>query len=306
MGLSRTSIEWTDKSWTVIDGCAWRSKGCDNCYAATMANRTWGDRPFSAVRCHEDRLTQPLAIPGKCTWFLTSMGDVWHEMVPFDFVLKIFDIMAKCHFRRPEARFILLTKREDRQQRDISTIAELHQQRSPKLSDALLDAPFPLPNLALGVSVEHKQTVKRIEILRNTIASHRVVSAEPLIGRLGAVNLAGIDCVIVGGESGAKARPMHPEWVQEILDQCNAQKVGFFFKQWGVYSPNADTGSSCKTKACCLTIDGQKTDCHPKNDCGSESVKLFKQKTKKFNNYDLFKGVKHDDPPFKLIHPPKD
>jgi protein gp37 len=163
-----------------------------------------------ALTSHAEVLEEPLMWTKPQTIFVNSMSDLFHKDVPLDFILQIFDVMRRAHWHQ----FQVLTKRSER-------LSEL---------DANLDWP---PNVWMGVSVENADYVQRIDGLRNTHAAIKFLSLEPLLGPLPNLNLAGIDWVIVGGESGPHARPILPDWVRDIRDQCLSAQVPFFFKQWG-------------------------------------------------------------------------
>jgi len=167
-------------------------------------------------------------------WFVNSMSDLFHKEVPFNFIDKVFAVMAHC----PQHTFQILTKRPER-------MAEYFSKNGP-----------PLPNVWLGTSVESADVLHRIDELRECPASVRFLSLEPLIGDLGTINLDGIHWVIVGGESGPGARPMHPNWARSLRDQCVAAGVPFFFKQWGSLFPCEDkhrlvqSGHYCDVSHC--------------------------------------------------------
>jgi protein gp37 len=210
-----SKIEWTECTWNPVTGCTKISSGCRNCYAERMAKRLCamgqpnyrnGFRPT----VHSRMLEVPLHWRQPRMVFVNSMSDVFHEDVPFDFILRIFDVMR----RASQHRFQVLTKRSER-------LVEL----SPKLL-------WP-GNVWMGVTVENSDSTVRIDHLRRTGAAVKFLSCEPLLSPIPDINLDGIDWVIVGGESGPGARPMRPEWVTDIRDQCLAAGVAFFFKQWG-------------------------------------------------------------------------
>ena len=192
--MSESKIEWTDKTWNPITGCSKKSTGCLNCYAEVMSRRlkAMGQAKYSngfKVTLHEQCLDEPLTWRGAHNIFVCSMSDIFHEEVPFDFVDKMFDIIK----RTPRHRYQILTKRAER-------MAEYFATRS-------------IPeNVWLGVTVEAQSSRFRIDRLRNLSASVKFLSCEPLVEDLGEIDLTGIDWVIVGGESGPKARPM-----QEIM-----------------------------------------------------------------------------------------
>lgn len=208
-------IEWTDATWNPITGCTKVSPGCKHCYALTFAERWRGipghhfEQGFD-LRLWPERLQLPLSWRTPRRIFVNSMSDLFHEKVPLEFIQRVFDTMAAC----PQHQFQLLTKRAER-------LVELH---------ALFDWPT---NVWMGVSVENQKYAFRAELLRQVPASVRFLSVEPLIGPIPQLPLNGIHWVIVGGESGPRARPMEPEWVTDIHAQCRRARVPFFFKQWG-------------------------------------------------------------------------
>ena len=210
-----SSIEWTHSTWNPITGCTKISPGCKNCYAECMARRlqAMGSPKYAngfRVTAHEHQIEKPLQWKRPMSIFVNSMSDIFHEDVPTDFILKLFSVMKlACHHR-----FQLLTKRAKRMQ--------------------ALDAELPWhDNVWMGVTVESADYVHRINHLRNTGARIKFLSLEPLLGPISDLDLKEIDWVIVGGESGPRARPMSSHWVTEIRDQCQAAAVPFFFKQWG-------------------------------------------------------------------------
>jgi protein gp37 len=205
-----TSIEWTERTWNPVTGCSKVSQGCKHCYAERLADRFWGDRPFTEVRCHPERLSHPQSIRKSSMFFVNSMSDLFHPDVPDEFVHAVFNVMREC----PRHTFQVLTKRSER-------LAQL----GPQL-------PWP-SNVWMGVSVEDVRVVQRVEHLKAVPAAVRFLSLEPLIGPLDDLALAGLHWVIVGGESGPGARPMKASWVKSIRRQCRAAAVPFFFKQWG-------------------------------------------------------------------------
>lgn len=205
-----TSIEWTERTWNPVTGCSKVSQGCKHCYAERIADRFWGDRPFTEVQCHPERLAHPRSIRKASMFFVNSMSDLFHPDVPEDFILEVFRVMAECR----QHTFQVLTKRSGR-------LAEI----ANHLSWA--------KNIWMGVSVEDARVVHRIDHLRAVPAAVRFLSLEPLIGPLESLDLSGMHWVIVGGESGPGARPMKAAWVKSIRGQCRAAGVPFFFKQWG-------------------------------------------------------------------------
>lgn len=241
---AKTSIEWTDYSWNPVSGCDKVSPGCDHCYAETIATRFAGTKAYPdgfKVTLKPERLTDPLR---KRSWrgkrvFVNSMSDLFHKDVPDDYIAQVFAIMALA----PEITFQILTKRHGRMRSLLNS--EAHWRRVG------VGGVRVLPNVWLGVSVEDQQRADlRIPALLDTPAAVRWLSCEPLLGPvdLGAAfgtnyggdpreDETGVDWVVVGGESGPGARPMHPEWARTLRDQCQAAGVPFHFKQWGEWVP---------------------------------------------------------------------
>ena len=213
--MSKSSIEWTESTWNPLTGCNKISPGCKHCYAERMAKRLKGmgvakyQNGFQ-LTLHEESLEEPLKWTKPQMIFVNSMSDLFHKDVPLEFIQEIFDVIRRAHWHN----FQLLTKRAER-------LGEI----DPHLS-------WP-DNLWMGVSVENADYTFRIDHLRQTHAKTKFLSVEPLLGPIPGMNLAGINWVIVGGESGPGARPLAREWVTEIRDQCLTAKVPFFFKQWG-------------------------------------------------------------------------
>lgn len=224
----QTEIEWTDVTWNPVSGCRIMSAGCTNCYAMRMAarlqamglenysgtTRKSGERYVWTGKVHllESVLDVPLTWKKPRLVFVNSMSDLFQDAVPFSYVDRIWDVMERAQMHT----FQVLTKQPDR-------MAEyLKSRRKP-----------PLKNVWVGTSVESSEVVGRISQLRKCRATVRFISFEPLIGSVGKLRLGGIHWAIVGGESGPRARPMSPLWAEEIFDQCVAQDVAFFFKQWG-------------------------------------------------------------------------
>jgi len=215
--MAETKIEWTDKTWNPITGCTKRSEGCAHCYAEVMARRLKGMgktkyRNAFKLTLHPDDLDEPKKWRKAHNIFVCSMGDLFHEEVPFDFVDKIMDTIRET----PWHRYQILTKRAERMEEYFST------HKVPA-------------NVWLGVTVEVERTKYRIDNLRCLPASVRFLSCEPLLEDLGQMNLRGIDWIIVGGESGVKARLMKEEWVLNIKRQADESGIAFFFKQWGTW-----------------------------------------------------------------------
>ncbi len=258
--MNTTTIEWAEKTWNPVTGCSPISEGCENCYAKRMAQRLRGrygypeDEPFR-VTLHRDRLEEPLKLRKPSRIFVCSMGDLFHDDVPGRFINEVWMTMlnAKRH------TFIVLTKRPERLLQWTTTAAMAKQWP--------IEGIWP-EHIWLMVTVENQRRAdERIPILLQTPAVVRGVSVEPMLGPvdLTAVQLdkythmnvlegcgvttrpgymgqslpnchcERIDWVICGGETGPGARPMHPDWVRFLRDQCQVAGVPFLFKQWGEY-----------------------------------------------------------------------
>lgn len=279
-----TSIQWTDETWNPVTGCTKVSAGCKNCYAEKVADRFWGDRKFTDVRTHAERLEAPLRWRKPRRVFVNSMSDLFHEDVPDEFIDHVFAVMAQAR----KHTFQVLTKRPDRMRVFMlrwpvgSAVAALP--RIPSYTemtkDDLIDVRhtfWPLPNVWLGVSVEDQKAAdERIPLLLDTPAAVRFLSCEPLLGpvdlrrwmahvasyvpdapspsgkvqvrcticgritpgmerecRTMAMVSRPIDWIIVGGESGPRARPCNIAWIRSIVEQCKAADVAVFVKQLG-------------------------------------------------------------------------
>jgi protein gp37 len=212
---TNSPIEWTDATWNPVTGCDKISPGCKNCYAERLARRlqAMGNKNYRngfAVTLQPHMLQHPLhwRVPKRI--FVNSMSDLFHDEVPIEYIQRVFRVMNQADWHQ----YQILTKRADRLE---------------ELSDRLAWA----PHIWMGVSVENEKYLSRIDHLRRTSAHIKFLSIEPLLARLGKINLRGIDWVIVGGESGPDARPMQADWVTAIRDQCARAGVAFFFKQWG-------------------------------------------------------------------------
>jgi protein gp37 len=209
-------IEWTEATWNPVTGCTQISPGCAHCYAKTFAERFRGvpGHPYEQgfdLTIREERIEQPLSWKKPQLIFVNSMSDLFHEAVSDDFIRRVFTTMKTASWHR----FQLLTKRPERLASMASTLT------------------FP-GNLWVGVSVENQRWTSRIDYLRQVPAEVRFLSCEPLLGPLD-LNLRGIHWVIVGGESGHRARRMEPSWVRSIREQCAYSGTAFFFKQWGAF-----------------------------------------------------------------------
>lgn len=252
-----SKIEWTDATWNPVTGCTVLSPGCQFCYAQDLAGGRLQHHPSRAgltkpgpngrpiwngkVRFNEGWLNQPLRWRRPRTIFVCAHGDLFHEDVPDEWIDKVFAVMAIAQ----QHRFQVLTKRAE--QMRLYFEAEPWDRINGE-AGVLWDwakipqlGPPPIPNVWLGVSVEDRARLDRIDHLRATPAAVRFLSLEPLLEDLGEIDLSGIHWAIVGGESGPNARPMHPDWARSIRDQCQAASVPFFFKQWGEWIPAAST-----------------------------------------------------------------
>jgi len=272
----KTGIQWTEATWNPLVGCTAVSPGCDHCYAAREASGRLSQLPLYSglaragvftgeVRLVSDRLDQPLRWRRPRRVFVNSMSDLFHDAVPDEFIVEVFARM----WWSPKHTFQVLTKRHGRLRSLLSQIEEQLRQRETDLG--LVDCPtplrWPLPNVWLGVSVENQKWADiRIPALLDTPAAVRWLSCEPLLGRIDLTQWLsprraewgepyaeptspaglvvrdlilrpGIDWVVVGGESGPAARPMHPDSARLLRDQCTAAGVPFFFKQWGEWAP---------------------------------------------------------------------
>ena len=221
----RSAIEWTETTWNPVTGCTKVTRGCDHCYAERLAERFRGtpghpfERGFDLV-LRPERLEQPLAWRRPRTVFVNSMSDLFHKEVPWAFVDRVFDTME----RADRHVFQVLTKRSSRMRRYLE--GRYGTSSGPR-------------HIWMGVSVEDAAGASRVAHLRAAPAGLHFLSVEPLLGPAGALDLAGIEWVIVGGESGPRARPMDVTWARGVREQCRAQGVAFFFKQWGGRTPKA-------------------------------------------------------------------
>jgi len=212
---ANSSIEWTEATWNPVTGCTKISDGCRHCYAETLARRLKAMGQPNYVNgfeptLHERMLDLPLHWKQPRAVFVNSMSDLFHDDVPDAFIHRVFETMS----RVDRHRYQLLTKRSDR-------LCRL----SPFLTWQ--------PHIWMGVTVESLDYIERIDDLRGTGAAVKFLSIEPMLGPMPDLNLHTIDWGIVGGESGAQARPIEREWVFDIRDQCRRSGVALFFKQWG-------------------------------------------------------------------------
>lgn len=256
----KTRIEWTDATWNPVTGCTKVSEGCDHCYAETIAHRFAGTPAYPngfAVTLRPERLDQPLRWQRPRRIFVNSMSDLFHADVPDEFIARVFAVMALA----PQHTFQVLTKRPGRMRSLLSSAEFRRGVRLAVFESGLVDEViafgsemFPLPNVWLGTSVESQKWADvRIPQLLGTPAAVRFLSCEPLLGPVDLVPSlrawAGGDAVqinhhlhwvIVGGESGPHARPMHPDWARSLRDQCVSAGVAYHFKQWGEWTPLFD------------------------------------------------------------------
>ncbi|WP_321426063.1 phage Gp37/Gp68 family protein [uncultured Bacteroides sp.] len=215
--MRTTKIEWTEKTWNPVTGCTKFSEGCVNCYAEVMSKRlqAMGQIKYKSgfkVTIHPECLDQPLTWKKSATIFVCSMSDLFHESISFEFIDKVLDIIKQT----PQHKYQILTKRAERM--------------------ALYFNGKDIPsNIWLGVTVESADYKNRIDYIRNLNVRVKFLSCEPLLGDLGQINLVGINWVIVGGESGNRARPMKEKWLLSIKEQADKVKIPFFFKQWGTW-----------------------------------------------------------------------
>lgn len=220
----QSRIGWTDATWNPVTGCSKVSPGCAHCYAETLSLRFgWSKLPWTPenalenVVLHPERLDLPRRWRGSRRVFVNSMSDLFHELVPDDYIRAVFEVMASCRHHQFQA----LTKRPER-------LAKL----APSLPWS--------ENIWMGVTIENDRLVSRAQYLRRVPAAVRFVSAEPLLGSLPSLDLTDIDWLIVGGESGNCARRPEGDWFRGLRDRCQAEGVAFFFKQWGGRTPKAN------------------------------------------------------------------
>lgn len=265
-----TKIEWTDETWNPITGCTKISEGCRNCYAEKMAKRLAGrvgypaKNPFAPGTEHKNAWEKPFGWFKSKSIFTCSMGDLFHDDVPFRLVDKVLAVAALT----PRHTYRILTKRPERMLeyfsddcdwpdhlghvafRDLHFSEEADCQVGNAINGVLDEAynvGWPMRNLQLGVTAENQeQADKRIPVLLQIPAAVRFVSVEPMLGPVdltahhwGGAMLAWLNWVICGGESGPGARPMHPDWARSLRDQCVSAGVPFFFKQWGEWGYQA-------------------------------------------------------------------
>lgn len=291
----RTSIEWTDATWNPIAGCTMVSPGCTNCYAMNIAHRfSWGDgltrddgKWNGKLQLRPHRLEEPLRWRRPRKVFVCSGSDLFHEDVPFEFIAAVFGVMAAA----PEHTFQVLTKRPSRALEFFEWVEQQERTEGNRPHDVILPAtaehlegefwssvlqrtgleqglpecePWPLHNVWLGVSVEdQKRADERIPLLLKCPAALRWLSCEPLLGEVDILRgcaIESIDWVVVGGESGARARPMNPAWAHWLREQCEMFGVPFLFKQWGTFN---EAGQRVGKKRAGRLLDGVLHDAYP-------------------------------------------
>jgi protein gp37 len=234
--MRTTKIEWTDRTWNPVTGCTKISTGCAYCYAEALAHRlkAMGMDKYAngfIPTMHDDILDEPLQWKQPHTVFVCSMADLFHDAVPFSFIDKVMDTIRQTGHHR----YQILTK------------------RARRMAEYFSKSEVP-GNVWLGVTVEASSEMARIDSLRGLRALVRFLSCEPLVEDLGTLDLTGLDWIIVGGESGVKARPMKPEWVRSIMRQAVDQGVAFFFKQWGTWGSD---GIKRNKKINGMALDGK-------------------------------------------------
>ncbi|MFN0156630.1 MAG: DUF5131 family protein [Bacteroidota bacterium] len=233
---SKSNIEWTDSTWNPVTGCTKISPGCKRCYAETFAERFRGvpGHPFEQgfdLKLWPERLEMPLRWKEPKMIFVNSMSDLFHEDVPDEFIQRVFDVMIKADHHI----FQLLTKRSER-------LMKWTRENYRMANEKVNGRPLLPKHIWLGVSIENQKYTTRIKHLQQVPARVRFLSIEPLLGpvELNASMLRGIPGVIVGGESGHKARPMNPEWAVNVQRACKRSRVAFFFKQWGTHNAEGE------------------------------------------------------------------
>lgn len=234
-----SNIEWTNSTWNPVTGCTKLSPGCDNCYAERFSERFRGVKgnPFETgfdLTLRPERLERPKTWRKPRMIFVNSMSDLFHKQIPKEFIDQVFYTMETANWHI----FQILTKRSSLMRSYIN------------LRYKNTSAPS---HIWLGVSIENSKTLSRLTHLKATNASVRFLSFEPLLGKIGEIDLDGIHWAIVGGESGPRARGVNIEWIREIREQCLKQNVAFFFKQWGGITPKSGGN----------TLDGKKWQEYP-------------------------------------------
>lgn len=239
--MATTKIEWAQQVWNPITGCTKISAGCKNCYAELLSKRLKGmkmpgyEHGFDKVVFHPERLGQPEKVKKPTRFFVGSMTDMFHDDVVFDWLNQVFKVVAD----NPRHTFIFLTKRPER-------MLYYFRHQFPKRFNEMPE------NVWLGTTVEHAKTLHRIDalmLLNETLAlpATKFLSVEPLLEHLIIPDIDRVDWVIVGGESGMRARPIQKEWVESLQKQCDEKGVKFFFNQWGTFGEDGKRGSKKTT-----------------------------------------------------------
>ena len=215
--MRTTKIEWTERTWNPVTGCNKVSEGCRHCYAETMTRRLFamGNPKYannSKPTEHPEDLLEPYSWRKQSTVFVCSMSDLFNEKISFNFIDKVFDVIKDT----PQHTYQILTKRAKR-------MAEY------------FEGKIIPPNVWIGVTVENKKSIERIDSIRHLDAKVKFLSCEPLLEDLWELELYGINWIIVGGESGVSARPMNEKWILNIREQARLHNIPFFFKQWGTW-----------------------------------------------------------------------
>ena len=299
--MNKTGIDYLDYTWNPTKGCSEISTGCRGCWAKAMAKRLAGmgaggydkDDPFKVV-CFPEKLEEPLSVKKPSRIGVSFMGDLFHDNVPFEFVEQVWDTMFDCSFSNnfgegPAHSFMILTKRVNR----MADFAEWMNKAQHRQIE--------YPNVHFGCTVcNQKEADEKIPILLSIPAAHRFVSLEPMLGKISlrwggdrAFNnrmyqeksslseydaLKALDLVILGGESGPKARPMHPDWARSVRDQCQSAGVPFHFKQWGEFAVVDTVGDDPdpKGRSAMAYSDGTiETDWEPGPKC-ADAYKMFR------------------------------
>lgn len=220
--MAESNIEWTELTWNPTTGCTKITAGCKFCYAEAMSKRLFlmGTEKYKnnfKLTLHPDTLEDPYHWKKPKVVFVNSMSDLFHKDVPLTYIKRVFKVMND----NSQHTFQVLTKRAD-------VLFKYHKELNWT------------PNIWMGVSVEDDRVKDRISLLKKTGAKIKFLSIEPFIGPIKNPNFKGIDWVIVGGESGPKARPIEKQWILDIKKECDENKIPFFFKQWGKkqFNPN--------------------------------------------------------------------
>lgn len=231
--MKLTKIEWTQASWNPTIGCNKVSSGCKNCYAEAMTKRlqAMGNKDYKdgfIFKMLANRLDEPLKNKKPTLYFVNSMSDLFHEKMQVEFLDSVLDIIRQT----PHHQYQILTKRPQRMQEYFCGKSDTKSKKHIFGGGIVREVP---PNVWLGATIESSSVKYRMDWIRNLPANIKWLSCEPLLDDLGTINLEGIHWVIVGGESGFKARAMQESWVWNIQKQCEEQGVAFFFKQWGTW-----------------------------------------------------------------------